>query len=280
MKNKLKYSLMSLITASVLMPSIILANDTNSTIEEDSSNIKNYSVLINTDSEAGKYILKSEEDYKDYLKKKAEQSKNNQIMADKVSKNCEDIQLLKKGVVKLIIELNNLKKEKLELEKDILKNKKNDINNGVHKDNRKSIDIDNIIVKQNNIDKSINNNQLIDKEVCSNEEIKVIDKEELKNSYKKMEEKTFTINVKKTYIYKLPMLGQKNIGELKRGETFKSDTYTKAGWVYIKDKGWVKGYMLSPEILYQRDMNTKEDNLPYKIEKKVNCKIIKTKKGE
>jgi len=65
-------------------------------------------------------------------------------------------------------------------------------------------------------------------------------------------DKTFRINSTKVREYELPVLSAKRYGSggyLTKGSYVVADKYTKAGWVHLKNGGWVKGFLVYPKVL-------------------------------
>lgn len=159
-----------------------------------------------------------------------------------VNKNCKDIQMLKKAVAKMIIELEKNKKKwkgRLEKKYDIIKKKK--------------------------------------KGKCSIITKVYIDKEQIKYSYNKYKKpKKFTVMTKTAYIYNYPALyGTEIIGEFHKGDTFYGDMFTYPGWVHAEGKGWVRGFKLKPKVLYDKEhVNTNKKQSAYVYVKEKVCNGI------
>lgn len=187
-------------------------------------------IIIDKESEAGKIILTSDKEYKDYLLKISTHKNLEQLL---YKQEC-DINMLKTAVAKLIQNV-----DRLNLDRKELSNITEDIN---------KIDINQKILEKNIYKKE--NIKSEKKTECK----KVYKETDIKGSYiKYIPEKEFKIQTNDLEVYKLPKINSEKTGLiLKKGETFKSDKYTKAGWVYVKDSGWVKGYYLYPKVLQEK----------------------------
>lgn len=187
-------------------------------------------IVIDKDSEAGKIILTSDKEYKDYLLKI---STNKDLEKLLYKQEC-DINMLKTAVAKLIqnVDKLNLDKEKLEkITKDI-----------------KSID-----TNQKFLEKKIPKKEIVVEEKkieCK----KVYKEQNIAGSYiKYIPEREFKVQTNNLEVYKIPNISSEKIEiTLNKGDSFKSDKYTKAGWVYVKNSGWVKGYYLYPKVLQEK----------------------------
>lgn len=77
-------------------------------------------------------------------------------------------------------------------------------------------------------------------------------------------EKTFKVASHKVREFKVPLLGSAVHSDtfLKKGSYVKADMFTRAGWVHIKDGGWVKGFLMYPKVLQVKGKRS------YKIKEK------------
>lgn len=174
------------------------------------------------------------------------------LFADNVSSTpCENIQSLKIAVAKLITEQERL-------------NLKNQNNEKSIKELQEKLKLKELPIVES-----------VKKQPCMTKTIKVLDKDSLKFSYLKMEDKEFKVSSSVALIYEYPALGLSSIGELKKGEKFIGDMYTSGGWVHNKNGGWLKGYVLSPKI--EHNESVKGGKTAY-IEKEVlDCEESKIK---
>lgn len=125
------------------------------------------------------------------------------------------------AVAKLIVKLENLEKRNLLLE--------NELNQ----------------MKLNMLKKVENNNEIKPKSSFNQKENKSFnEKTEILN------ETTFLVTSKKAYLYTIPEYNNFDSTKesFKFGEIIHSDKQNKFGWVHIKDKGWVRGFLLSPAV--------------------------------
>lgn len=192
------------------------------------SNLFANDVVIDKNSEAGKIILTSDKEYKDYL---LEISTNKNLEKLLYKQEC-DINMLKSAVAKLIQNVDRLNLDKQELEK-IIRN--------IHKVDSEHKKIEKDIPKKEYIKEK--------KKECK----KIYKEQDIKGSYiKYIPEKEFKVQTNNLEIYKIPNINSEKIElKLNKGDSFKSDKYTKAGWVYVKDSGWVKGYYLYPKVFQE-----------------------------
>jgi len=183
---------------------------------------------------------------------------------EQLSKNSCDIGKLKLAVVKLIHKVEDLE----------------NINNKLKKEN---INLSNELTKT--LEKTKDLNQILEPKkeelICTTKKVlvkKSVNEKVIEGSYKKFKRnQTFTAR-NDLSIYILPILGsEKTEYSLKKGESFVADKWTYAGWVHVKDKGWVKGYKLNP-IFSQKKVKGKKTKFKFKpIYKEVqDCrKVIK-----
>jgi len=63
--------------------------------------------------------------------------------------------------------------------------------------------------------------------------------------------KTFKIDSKKVREYELPILSAKRYSRdyLTKDSYIVADKYTKAGWIHIRNGGWIKGFLVYPRVL-------------------------------
>jgi hypothetical protein len=229
----MKKNISLLVSACILSTSLLAANNKN--------------IYINVDSDTGSEILKSELEYKNFLIKKAEITALEKKRIAQTQKNCEDIKLLKKAVAKLILE-----SQKNKFKKDVYKEEKNNTNPINKKELTKNI-FNVKTLKKINLPNEIEESKNIkDKKICTNKTKLIVDKSKIHESYYKQKDTKYRVSRQKSYIYEYPVLGEKSIGVIKHNETFIGDMYTAAGWVHAKNKGWVKGYLLSPKVLYDK----------------------------
>lgn len=183
------------------------------------------------------------------------------LFADNVSSTpCENIQSLKTAVAKLIVEQEKLKIQNQDNEQSI-KNLQEKLNTK----------------EQKALSALTPDNELVKKPSCITKTIKVLNKDFLKFSYLKMDEKEFKILTSNVLVYEYPYTESSSIGELKRGEKFIGDMYTAGGWVHNKNGGWLKGYLLKPKI--EQDKNIKGGQTAY-MEKVVGCESETKEKGD
>lgn len=163
-------------------------------------------IIIDKESEAGKIILTSDKEYKDYLLKISTHKNLEQLL---YKQEC-DINMLKTAVAKLIQNV-----DRLNLDRKELSNITEDIN---------KIDINQKILEKNIYKKE--NIKSEKKTECK----KVYKETDIKGSYiKYIPEKEFKTQTNDLEVYKLPKINSEKTGLiLKKGETFKSDKYTKA----------------------------------------------------
>lgn len=242
-------------------------------------------VFIDIDTKNGSEILKSELEYKSYLDKKIDLAKKNQLRIESLQKQCDDINVLKIAVAKLIKNMNNSNNQELNVNIKILMEKVDTLskeNDKLHKkDALNQAEIAKLKEAMKKLQGMSNNFKApvapkselkceSDKKDCITKTIRVVDKKTIKHSYYKMSpEKEFKVSRENfTYVYEYPVLGEKKLSKLMKGDKFIADKYTAAGWVHAKGKGWVKGYVLSPKLLRKKDaiFNPKKSAF---IEKKV-----------
>jgi len=217
-------------------------------------------IYINKDSSAGQKLLKSELEYKDYLKNKAKMTEESKKRASQIAKNCEDIQMLKEAVAKLI----------LKTESNSRKIKSSNLKQEEKTNNNENYSVKEIKEIGAKLYTKVENKK--DKKICTTKTKRIVDKSRIHESYYKMKDKEFKVVRKKAYIYKYPVLGEKNIGLIKHNEKFIGDMYTAAGWVHVKNKGWVKGYLLSPKVLMDKTKKFDKKNSAYITKTIKDCK--------
>ena len=267
-------------------------------------------VFINVDSKGGAEILSSELEYKQYLDKKLEFSLKEQERISKLEAQCNQISNLKLAVAKLIKlseESDSKSNSELTNEIKILKNeldKLNKANELLKLENEKFrtdlINLNSAINKLGNAnlsERKIDSNvkqTAVKKETsapiiniapeknsapsCKTTVILDIDKEELAHSYFKYKDiKTFTVSGSNNIdLFEYPLVEMSPMGEkLNKGEKYNADMYTAGGWVHFVDKGWVKGYLLYPQVnpidLSDKKSTDNSVSIIKKIEKK-DCK--------
>lgn len=300
-----KIGVLSFILSSLLVSSLSANKINNEDIEKK--------VFINVDSKGGAEILSSELEYKQYLDKKLEFSLKEQERISKLEAQCNQISNLKLAVAKLIklseesdsksnseltneikilkTEIDKLNKanELLKLENDKFRSDLINLNSAINKLGKNSSveDFSKQPAKKEFIEP-------VKKEVfapiisispektnapnCKTKTILDIDKEELAHSYfKYKEQKTFTVSGSNTIdLFEYPLVEMLPTGEkLNKGEKYNADMYTAGGWVHFVDKGWVKGYLLYPQVnpidLSDKKSSDNAVSIIKKIEKK-DCK--------
>lgn len=268
-------------------------------------------VYINVDTKAGAELLKSEQEYKSYLDKKAEITEAEKERSSQLKKNCQDINSLKLAVAKLIVEFDKLKsegkdsrekiaeidqafkmfkeaetRETVEIKKEMsnISEKAEGAMKAANNVNvAKEISMaEDVAEVDNTIKESASNKKELAKiemskevkakTVCTTKVVRTIDPKKIKQSYYDMEDKEFKVIRKFAKIYEYPALGLESIGQLKRGETFIGDMYTAAGWVHIKNGGWVKGYLLNPQVLYNKKAKFDKNNTAFVNKEVKDCK--------
>lgn len=209
-------------------------------------------VYININSQTGVKLLKSELTYRKYFANEAEQSLKIKRNSENIKNNNCEINKLKKIIIKLIKKEEEEKKNKKISKESYLKN----LHKAYIKTN-KFKDLKKIPISYNE-----------KKKVCITKYIPVI--KGIEGSYFKYKtDKTFTVTYPLAGYFKYPILKINREGLLYKGDKFVSDMYTKAGWVHIKNKGWIKGYKIYPRVI---NKVTKEDIMKWTV--KYNKKII------
>lgn len=277
-----------------------------------SAKTKEKALLIPVNSSQGQIILKTESEYRKYLDKKISKAEMEKYLFIAAKKNCQDIYLLKKAIVKIIKKLNQMEKENQKQDFEINKLKKQlnglkekDIESlgrkisNLHKQNKINKKEINEIASAvsgiglshlyKNVERNMEKTQILKKNklenVCQKKEIVVgFDKNKIKESYIKFNKpKEFTVIGKYVYLYDYPLLRfSKVLGKINQGSKVIGDMYTKAGWVHVSDKeknltGWVKGYLIYPKVLYSLK-NPSIKNSAFIRKNIVEC-IKKTNKG-
>lgn len=199
-------------------------------------------LYVNVETKAGQEILKSENDYKDYLNKKLAIDNSNKQNYE----NYDDLQKLKKAVAKLILDKSNIVSSE-EINRINLK-----IENLNTENKQLKLEINSL---KNELEQSKSGKVFLLNKV-SKDEIKPVEhkiKNEMNDSFKckynvKSFDKpvTFTVQYKQVSFFDKPELNIESIGKKMKGETFVATKYNTFGWVYSEEYGWAKGYLLSP----------------------------------
>lgn len=267
-----KLSVLSFILSAILVGSLS-ANEVNDNDKK---------VFINVDSKGGTEILTSELEYKQYLDKKLDFSLREQERINKLEAQCNQISNLKLAVAKLIklnettdnksnTELTNEVKflkaeidkasksnEILKLENEKFRTDLLNLNNAINKLSNQNIVVKAVTTPVKEIKKETTVAPVLNiapektaAPSCKTKTILDIDKEELSHSYFKFKEhKQFTISsINNVDIFEYPLVEVQPTGDkVLKGEKYYADMYTAGGWVHFVDKGWVKGYLLYPQV--------------------------------
>lgn len=215
----------------ILISAILSTVFCSGLIAEDLNLVDNKNIYIDINTKPGAILLESEKEYKQYLIDKMKKTEEDNRRIAQLSKNCDDIAMLKSAVAKLITdnkEINSTKESLISLEKRV-----DDLNE----------------TKQDKIVPKIceNNN-------CSPIQITVINEAVLSKSYKRLNKSIDFKISESTGIYKYPLQGESYIEIIKAGEKISVDMTTMGGWVHMS-KGWINGYKLSPKFEYKKDIN-------------------------
>lgn len=182
-------------------------------------------IVVNADSENGQKIVNNIEEYNEYMDDKTRLALGNKLPIDQLSEHSCDINKLKEAIAKIIIRL-----EKVESKTDIedLKNK----------------------IKDLELQIANKTEPVTPKTVCKIKKVPVTGGgKEDPSHYIKFKKDTFFKAEYKIPQYSYPVIDSDIEGtDIEQNEKFKADMYTKAGWVHIENKGWVKGYALIPKF--------------------------------
>lgn len=167
--------------------------------------------------------------------------KTNRLEGEMIHQTC-DSKMLKSAIAKLIKKIEGLESRVgfLEKEKSLL----------TPLINNKSL-----IKKERKAHKKIRLKEPKKKLYCQDKKWSISD---VKGSFIKFKEpQKFKIASNNVYEYKNPILNSKKSKEvsLKKGSYIEGDMFTKAGWVHVKDGGWIKGYLVFPKVLQKKDNN-------------------------
>ena len=187
-------------------------------------------IVIDKNSNVGQVILNSDKEYKEYLSK----IYANKNLEDIIYKHECDINMLKDAVAKLILMMEKGKDIKVET-------------TAVSKELNRIADENKILSE------SMEKKEAVKTEVtCKTIKTPIkYEKGDIKHSFINIiPDKEFKSQVKKLEVYKIPALNSEK-EEVTFGfkDKFLGDKYTKAGWVHIKDTGWVKGYEIFPKVM-------------------------------
>lgn len=159
---------------------------------------------------------------------------------------------MKSAIVKLIQKVQDIEKEIA-----ILKDKENSENlSEITNSNTVVVDEvqdSNIEISQEKVEPATVLKPIIIED--SQEEVnKKYESKEVKGSYSDYRyDKTFTVSVDALEEYEMPVLSANKVnrGMLTKGTQFVADKYTKAGWVHVKDGGWVRGFLIYPRVFQE-----------------------------
>lgn len=216
------------ILSSLLLASSIFANE----------------IVIDKNSKTGQVILNSDKEYKEYLSK----IYANKNLEDILYKHECDLNMLKEAVAKLILTIEkkgNIEKEVKTVSEDLIKmsEEHGKLKARVTDSESRKPTLEEFLVGQKA--------QKVEKK-CRIEKRPVEYKNsDIKHSFINIiPDKEFKSQVKALQVYKIPSLKSEKIEKtLSFNENFLGDKYTKAGWVHIKDTGWVKGYEIYPKVM-------------------------------
>ncbi len=266
-----KLCVLSFILSSMLISSVSASDDIDKKL------------FINVDSKGGAEILSSELEYKQYLDKKLEFSLKEQERINKIESQCNQIGNLKAAVVKLIrlsettdsksnneltneikflkSQIDNVSKanEILKLENEKFRTDLLNLNSAINKlSNQAAPALKPVVIPEVKKEKKEVAKPIIDiapekvnAPSCKTTTVLDIDKEELAHSYFKYKEpKQFTVSsINNADLYEYPLVEVQPTSEkVMKGEKYNADMYTAGGWVHFVDKGWVKGYLLYPQV--------------------------------
>lgn len=188
------------------------------------------SLNIDIESKIGAEIFKSELAYANYLKNESIQNLKITTNSESiVANNCE-IAKLKKALVKLIKERNVIDTSPVPSSR-VATSEFFSVENV----NKKIKSVNSVVKKK-------------EKEICTKTK-KIVNTDRIHESYYSFKNpKTFKVTYSVAGLFKFPVLGIERDSLLKRGDIFKADMYTKAGWVHVVDKGWIKGYKIFPRV--------------------------------
>lgn len=196
-------------------------------------------------------------------------------LQDKVTKNCENIKVLKIAVAKLIKEVNNLKNQKpkvivkkVYVTKPVVKFKR--LPPVKKPTNQMAKNIQNTIQST----EALNNKKEEYKNICTTKYKRVLNLKKLRQSFKPLKPRKFTVLFRHIKIYKYPFLGAPVIGDMYYKDHFIGDMFTYSGWVHVKTGGWVRGFKVSPKILYHKEKMNPNDTA-MEVKKIVSCHKVK-----
>jgi len=259
----------------VFFSNFLYASETKSPKIENQN--QSFVIVLDKNSKAGQLILKSQKEYLKLLKKKIINTKINENVIEQIRENNCEINNIKIVLAQLIKEVEEIKKSKAskeELEKLYklvqLQSKKIKKLEKELKDNKKN----KIILISNEINYLNKYIKKKNEKICKVVKIPIYKTKyslaNIEKSYVKYSKPKDFVAKKDLVQYNYPFLWAKT-GKypiIKKGIYFKGDMWTYAGWVHVKNQGWVRGFLLSPKVL-QKKVNFNKK--PTKYIEKVIC---------
>lgn len=211
-------------------------------IAEDLNLVNSKNVYIDIDTKPGAILLESEKEYKQYLIDKMKRTEEDNKRIAQLSKNCDDIAMLKAAVAKLITDGVDIK---------------NSANVGINSVKDSLVGLEKRVDDLN----ETKQDKIIPKKVCKSNctpiQVRVVNEEVLSKSYKKLNAPMQFEIAESTGVYKYPIQGSAYyIKMINAGEKISADMTTMGGWVHTSE-GWISGYKLNPKFEYVKDVNGK-----------------------
>ena len=308
-KNK-KIFKVGLVLGLVLNTSLFASSDNNLSKNKVIKITSPEVITINRDSKAGKEIFKNHIVFLKKLQNNQIKNKTLIYLVNQIQKDQSDIDTLKVVIAKLIQQINKQKTIINLNQKTIINlNKKIEIQSSNINDNNIMLEkLKNRLYKQNKQNKQINNSKDLISPINStdfitlhtnsksNNILKTDVKEKKCNIIKVKVKKTLNINIQKikngfyhfstnkkfvlkenAKVFKYPVFIKsfhKNNEIIKKDTSVIADMYNKYGWVHVKNRGWIRGFLLFPKFLpiIKINLNKKNNNLSENYVFKKICK--------